>query len=119
MKGRVMLFCTVSVLVLAGAFAIRGLAFSRRITVTPVIVSSENGLFKINENGKSVKLIDTRKDFSSLWPPGFYKDDFVYTDYGSPRFLQSDVWIRQRINQESLQKGLQPHLATQFWSITG
>jgi len=84
MKNRIVLLCVLAVLILAGAFAIRGFTLSKRITSTPVIVSSENGLFKINENGKSTKLVDTRKDFSSIWSPGFYKNDFIYTGYGSP-----------------------------------
>lgn len=84
MKNKIVLLCIVAVLIVAGAFAIRGFTLSKRVTSTPVIVSSENGLFKINENGKSTKLIDTRKDFSSIWSPGFYKNDFIYTGYGSP-----------------------------------
>ena len=84
MKNKIVLLCIVAVLILAGAFAIRSLTLSRRITSTPVIVSSEDGLFKVNEDGKSTKLIDTRKDFSSIWSPGFYKNDFIYTGYGSP-----------------------------------
>ena len=84
MKNKIALLCIVSVLILAGAFADRSIVLSKRTTSTPVIVSSKDGLFKIDETGKSTKLIDASEEFSSIRSPGSYKNDFIYTEYGVP-----------------------------------
>jgi hypothetical protein len=84
MRKKIVLLCVLVALVVAGVVAVKSLTLSKRISSTPVVVSSQDGLFKIDGNGRSTKLIDVRKDSISIWQViGFYKDDLIYVKYAA------------------------------------
>ncbi len=100
MKSKIILLGVAVALVIASIFALKGFMFLTRVTSTPVVVSSGNSLFKVDENGKMTKLTDGKKDFYSMWPLGFYKDNFIYTEYPS---LYTPIASIKRLDIKTLQ----------------